>query len=119
MWFDARAKLVEIAGETPATFATTATQAPAAPPVSQLSRVSQAPMAGTQLFVAKVASVATPPNWELIFDLLEERAAIREYDGGQSLAEAETGALTDLARSTGVEFEVLRIKWLETHNAPK
>lgn len=57
MWFDAHAKLAEIAGHPPATSATTATQAP---PVSQLSRVSQAPEAEIRPFVAKVASVATP-----------------------------------------------------------
>ena len=57
MWFDAHAKLAEIAGHPPATSATTATQAP---PVSQLSRVSQAPEVENHSFVAKVASVATP-----------------------------------------------------------
>ena len=57
MWFDAKAKLAEIAGDTLATSATTATQPP---PVSQLSRVSQAPVAEIHTFVAKVASVATP-----------------------------------------------------------
>lgn len=57
MWFDAKAKLAEIAGVTPATSATPATQAP---PVSQLSRVSQALAAKKQPFVAKVAKVATP-----------------------------------------------------------
>lgn len=54
MWFDAHAKLAEIAGDTPATIATKA------PPMSQLSRVSQAPVAEIRPFVAKVASVATP-----------------------------------------------------------
>ena len=63
MWFDARAKLAEIAGHPPATSATTATQAPAALPVSQLSRVSQRPIAeNTKPRVADVASVATPPR---------------------------------------------------------
>ena len=38
MWFDARAKLAEIAGAPPATSATTATQAPDPRPVSQLSQ---------------------------------------------------------------------------------
>ena len=54
MWFDAKAKLAEIAGHPPATSAITATQPP---PVSLLS---QAPTAEIQTFVAKVASVATP-----------------------------------------------------------
>ena len=63
MWFNAHAKLEEIARHPPATSATTATQAPAARPVSQLSQVSQAPKAGTAApRVATVASVATPPT---------------------------------------------------------
>jgi len=63
MWFDARAKLAEIAGNPPATSATSATQAPAAPPVSQVSQVSQPPEAQKPaLRVASVASVATPPR---------------------------------------------------------
>jgi len=63
MWFDARAKLAEIAGNPLATSATTATQAPAAPPVSQVSQVSQPPEAQKPaLRVASVASVATPPR---------------------------------------------------------
>ena len=63
MWFDARAKLAEIAGAPPATFATTATQAPTARPLSQMSQVSQAPEAQNPAFrVANVASVATPPR---------------------------------------------------------
>lgn len=65
MWFDAQAKLSEIAGRPPATSATTATQAP---PLSRLSRVSQAPVTEARktegfwqtAHVAKVASVATP-----------------------------------------------------------
>lgn len=50
MWFDAKAKLAEIAGATPATQPS---------PVSQLSRVSQTPVADEHAIVAKVASVAT------------------------------------------------------------
>ena len=61
MWFDARAKLAEIAGQPPATSATTATKAPAAPPVSQVSQVSQRPKAKKPaLRVASVAAVAMP-----------------------------------------------------------
>lgn len=60
MWFDARAKLAEIAGHPPATSATTATKAPAARPVSQLSQLSQAPVAENRPRVANVANVATP-----------------------------------------------------------
>lgn len=63
MWFDARAKLAEIAGQPPATPATPATQAPAARAVSQLSQVSQPPEPRKPaLRVASVATVATPPR---------------------------------------------------------
>jgi len=62
MWFDARAKLVEIAGQPPATSATTATNTPAASPVSRLSQVSQPPISPNMApRVAEVAIVATPP----------------------------------------------------------
>jgi hypothetical protein len=57
-------------------------------------------------------SGAMPPDPESIRDLLEERAAIREYDGGQTRAEAEAGALGDIARSTGVERERLLRLWV-------
>ena len=60
MWFDARAKLAEIAAQPPATSATTATQVQAARPVSQVSRVSQRLEAQKPAFL--VASVATPPR---------------------------------------------------------
>ena len=89
MWFDTRAKLAEIAGHPPATFATTATQAPAVRPVSQMSRVSQAPV-----------PEMTPE--ELARDLYEERAAIREYDGGQDRAEAEAAAWQEAMRAAGI-----------------
>jgi hypothetical protein len=90
MWFDARAMLAELRANPPATTATTAT-VPAR--------------------VADVASVATPPDLELILDLLEERAAIRKYDGGQTCADAEAGALGDVARSTRTDTEALHRLW--------
>jgi predicted component of type VI protein secretion system len=65
MWFDAQAKLQEIAGDPPATSATSATQAPDPRPMSQKLQVSQAPEAETVCHVAKVASVATPPRREV------------------------------------------------------
>lgn len=63
MWFDARAKLAEIAGERTATFATTATQPPAVGPMSQMSQVSRHPETPEQAFLA--VSVATPPRSKL------------------------------------------------------
>ena len=63
MWFDARAKLAEIAGQPPATSATPATQAPIARPVPQLSQVSQPLEPRKPAFsVASVATVAAPPR---------------------------------------------------------
>jgi len=116
MWFDTRAKLAEIAGKPPATSATTATQAPTAHPVSQLSQVSHPPeLWKPPSHVANVASVATPPDLELIRDLLEERAAIREYDGGHARAQAEAGALDAVARSTGIAADDLSRFWQSAH----
>ena len=63
MWFDAHAKLAEIAGAPPATSATSATRTPMRRAVSQLSQLSQAPKAENPApRVAIVASVATPPK---------------------------------------------------------
>lgn len=53
-----------------------------------------------------------PPDPELIRDLLKERAAIREHLGGQTRAEAEAGALGDVARSTGVVTARLSRLWI-------
>ena len=94
MWFDARARLAEIEGRTPATLATPATK-----------RADPAPR------VAEVASVAGPPDPDLIHDLYEERAAIREFDGGQTRPEAEVAALAEVARVAGMSPEALRRLW--------
>ena len=114
--FDPYAKLAEILGQTPATSATIATQAQ---PVSQLSQVSQPPEPRKPAFrVAAVAGVATPPNPETppdaaddAFDHFEERAAIREFDGGQTRAEAEAAALAEASWAVGVAPEALRQSW--------
>lgn len=89
MWFDPHAKLAEIAGHPPATSATTATNAWDARPVSQMSQVSQPP-----------DPEMTPE--ELARDLYEERAAIREFDGGQDRAEAEAAAWQEARRAAGI-----------------
>ncbi|MBT8458150.1 MAG: hypothetical protein KJN60_00590 [Boseongicola sp.] len=73
--------------------------------------MSQSPEAQNPTF--RVASVATPHDRELMLDLLEERAAIREYDGGQTRAEAEAEALGDAARSNSADPETLRRNWIE------
>lgn len=92
MWFDARAKLAEIAGQHPVTSATTATQAPAASPVSQVSRVSQAPEARKPVFrAATVAGVATPPRSKL-----QPRSPVRA-DG----LDPDAGAYLDRLRLHG------------------
>ena len=77
MWFDARAALgkLELQPSTPATSATSATRAP-----------------NLQPHVAEVADVAAPQphNAEKPdTDAFEERAAICEFDGGLSRADAE------------------------------
>ena len=99
MWFDARAKLNEIAGQPPAAFAATV------PPVSQVSQVSQRPKANKPaLRVAEVASVATPPRSNLEStpparaDRLDQGVAAFPYGsspGGRPLA--WTGRVVSLA----------------------
>ena len=79
MWFDTRAALAEIAGSPP---------------------TEHAPS------VADVVKVAAPlpemTKQELARDAFEERAAIREYDGGQSRPEAERAAWQEARRAAGV-----------------
>jgi membrane-bound lytic murein transglycosylase B len=96
MWFDAHAELARLGLQArsntwpPATVATTATK---------------------HTRVAVVAEVATPPPSRLVIDLLEERAAIREYDGGQTRTEAEAAALEDVAQTTGIAPAQLSLLW--------
>jgi hypothetical protein len=47
-------------------------------------------------------------------DAFEERAAIRQYDGGQPRLEAETCALADVAAALGQTPDSLRHRWF-TH----
>ena len=79
MWFDTRAALAEIAGSPPTEHATD---------------------------VAVVADVAAPlpemTKAELARDAFEERAAIREYCGGQDRAEAEAAAWREARHAAGV-----------------
>lgn len=46
-----------------------------------------------------------------LLDHYEERAAIREYDGGQLRAEAEAGALAEAASLVGLTSNMLRKLW--------
>lgn len=106
MWFDARAKLAEIALRDPAT------QVQTAHALLQMSQMLQANvLRKPPSRVAIVASVETCADTEFICDLLEERAAIREFDGGQSQAEAEAGALNDVSRSASITADELSQLW--------
>ncbi|GIX12818.1 MAG: hypothetical protein KatS3mg118_3003 [Paracoccaceae bacterium] len=98
MWFDVAAALAEIEGRTPATFATSATRRAEGLPVSRMSRKSQGPG-------SENGDVITP---DLARDLFEERAAIREHDGGLDRAEAEALAVEDVARILGLPVEAVR-----------
>lgn len=112
MWFDAAKALREIEAGT----------APASAPVAHVAHVARgeppepatAP-ASSGGRVAHVAAVARPhapePDWQELREAFEERAAIREYDGGQSREDAEAGALLDVAASAGVTADVLRAGW--------
>lgn len=44
-------------------------------------------------------------------DAFEERAAIREFDGGQTRAEAEARALAEVAQAAGIAPGDLRRRW--------
>jgi hypothetical protein len=50
-------------------------------------------------------------------DRYEERAAIREYDGGQPRSEAEAAALAEAAKGAGLTTDVLRKLWAEHPDA--
>jgi hypothetical protein len=52
-----------------------------------------------------------------LLDQYEERAAIREYDGGQLRAEAEAAALAEVASGVGFENNMLRKLWAEHPDA--
>jgi len=51
------------------------------------------------------------PDPDSNLDLYEERAAIREFDGGQARADAEAAALAKAARAAGMTPEALRGLW--------
>ena len=113
MWCDTHAKLAEIEcrpDATDATVATPATDATHAP--ARLLSLQALQTRGPRKPDLRAVGVSTPPDPELIRDLLEERAAMREYDGGQTRVEAEAGVLGDIARSTGVECERLLRLWV-------
>ena len=60
--------------------------------------------------VLSVVSVLSGAEKNAI-DLIEERSAIREFDGGQSREAAEAGALGDVARATGLSTGALILIW--------
>lgn len=60
------------------------------------------------------AAVALADSDALDFlDRYEERAAIREFDGRQPRAEAETEALVEVAKAAGLTTDMLRKFWAE------
>lgn len=99
MLFDPYRALAELRrerrGSGPATSATSATAS-----VLRSSRVAE---------VADVAAPLALSSEKLAeaVDAFEERATIREFDGGQPRAEAERGALNETAAAYGIVPEVL------------
>lgn len=101
MWFDTQAKLAEIHGKPQPgpDLPDSAVEIPWNDP-DEIPPEELAPG------VAEVAIVAAPlpemtPD-ELACDIFEERAAIREYDGGQDQAEAERDAWPEARRAAGI-----------------
>lgn len=96
MWFDAYAKLAEIEGH---------------PPCYTCYNCYKT--ARNAAACSNVADVATRPREitpeELARDIFEERAAIREYLGGQSRAQAEAAALEEAAKATGMDPRALKL----------
>ena len=101
MWFDPRGALAELRGANrpPATSATIATRRHHRPSC-----------------VAEVAEVAARPSSDAetlaeARDACEERAAIREFDGGQTRVEAERAALAETAQAYDLTPDTLTPAW--------
>lgn len=65
----------------------------------------------------EIGTSADGPVTEAV-DVFEERAAIREMDGGQSREEAEEGALAELTMETGEDPDDLRQRLEAARGAP-
>ncbi|WP_205123441.1 hypothetical protein [Marimonas lutisalis] len=52
-------------------------------------------------------------------DHFEERAAIREFDGGQTRTEAERAALSEAAAAVGLAPETLQSLWAHSNQTTK
>lgn len=89
MWLDITAALAEIEAHPPATSATPAT-----------NRANVAEAASVAGWQARNREPADRAALDLARDLFEERAAIREHDGGLGRAEAEALAVEE-ARQPG------------------
>jgi hypothetical protein len=102
MWFDPYKALTELgrdgAGHSPAN------------PANPARRQRPEPLRPTGL--AELAGLAAPSDLDAetlaqTLDSFEERAAIREFDGGQMRAEAVRAALGETARAYGITPETL------------
>lgn len=71
---------------------------PKQPPAPEVNSVNSVNSGGQK---ANAAPPEMTPE-ELARDLYEERAAIREYDGGQDRAEAEAAAWQEAMRAAGI-----------------
>jgi hypothetical protein len=92
MWFDPWAALGELEAEIHANGSN-----PARRPAGQF---------------AGFAGLATlPDDLALVLELREERAAIREYDGGQDRDAAEAAALTEVAQAARMDPTDLARLW--------
>lgn len=138
MWFDPLKALADIeAGQSPAsttstdaTRATRATQAPAASPdVAHVAQVAQPPapdsMTGPPVCrtcrtcrTPEAIETALPDDLQIALDAFEERAAIREADGGQPRGEAEAAALAEVAQEAGEDPVDLRQRLEAARGAP-
>lgn len=111
MWFDVKAERAKLQLNTNANPAKHANQSL---PISSFSMFSRAPEADASQSVCATlpAHAGTDPiepeKMKGAREYFEERAAIREYDGGQPRSEAEADALIEAARATGLKLIDLR-----------
>lgn len=127
MWFDPDTVLAELEGRSGAMHAIRAI--PAGPSSmsstdsTQRAAVSALPPAPERqpcTILSACASRAPSSTKESEVDLLdrfEERAAIREHDGGQPRAEAEAAALAEVAQAAGMAPAALKRLWADHPDA--
>lgn len=132
MWFDVSIALAEIeAVQQPALVATIATPATQSALVADVADVALPPEPNPDILVPGVAEVtivagpcrsdpetaATRTGSDDLLVAFEERAAIRQFDGGQDRDLAEADALKEIAHRAGLATSHLQRRWADHPDA--